>query len=70
MPLAADYPVDISGSVVGESSDCLLLSETVVCENPDLVCWLDRRLKRTPQQVARTSCLDDSRAYVGKGLSM
>ncbi len=30
------YPVDISGTVVGESPDCLLLSGTVVGENPDL----------------------------------
>ena len=28
-------PVDISGTVVGESPDCLLLSGTVVGENPD-----------------------------------
>ncbi len=34
------YPVDISGTVVGESPDCLLLSETVVGENPDHVCWV------------------------------
>ena len=34
------YPVDISGNVVGESLDCLLLSETVVGENPDHVCWV------------------------------
>ncbi len=32
-------PVDISGTVVGESPDCLLLSETVVGENQDHVCW-------------------------------
>ncbi len=32
-------PVDISGTVVGESPDCLLLSGTVVGENPDHVCW-------------------------------
>ena len=31
-------PVDISGTVVGESLDCLLLSGTVVGENPDHVC--------------------------------
>ena len=36
----ASYPVDISGNVVGESSDCLLLSGTVVGENPDHVCWV------------------------------
>ncbi len=34
------YPVDISGTVVGESSDCLLLSGTMVGENPDQVCWV------------------------------
>ena len=33
-------PVDISGTVVGESPDCLLLSGTVVGENPDHVCWV------------------------------
>ncbi len=33
------HPVDISGTVVGESPDCLLLSGTVVGENPDHVCW-------------------------------
>ena len=33
------YPVDISGTVVGKSQDCLLLSQTVVGENPDHVCW-------------------------------
>ncbi len=32
-------PVDISGTVVGESPDCLLLFGTVVGENPDHVCW-------------------------------
>ncbi len=32
-------PVDISGTVVGESPDCLLLSGTVLGENPDHVCW-------------------------------
>ncbi len=32
-------PVDISGTVVGESPDCLLLSGTVVGENLDHVCW-------------------------------
>ncbi len=32
-------PVDISGTVMGESPDCLLLSGTVVGENPDHVCW-------------------------------
>ena len=34
------YPVDIFGTVVGESPDCLLLSGTVVGENPDYVCWV------------------------------
>ncbi len=34
-----DTPVDIFGTVVGESPDCLLLSGTVVGENPDYVCW-------------------------------
>ncbi len=33
-------PVDISGTVVGESPDSLLLSGTVVSENQDHVCWL------------------------------
>ncbi len=33
------FPVDISGTIVGESPDCLLLSGTVVGENPDHVCW-------------------------------
>ena len=32
-------PLDIFGTVVGESPDCLLLSGTVVGENPDHVCW-------------------------------
>ena len=32
-------PVDNFGTVVGESLDCLLLSGTVVGENPDHVCW-------------------------------
>ncbi len=32
-------PVDISGTVVGESPDCLLFFGTVVGENPDYVCW-------------------------------
>ncbi len=32
-------PVDISGTVVGESPDCLLLSWTGVGENLDHVCW-------------------------------
>ena len=32
-------PVDIFGTVVGESPDCLLLSGTVVVENPDYVWW-------------------------------
>ena len=33
-----NYPVDISGTVVGESPDFLLLSGTVVGENR--VCWV------------------------------
>ncbi len=33
-------PVDISGTVMGESPDCLLLSGTVVGEIPDHVCWV------------------------------
>ena len=28
------------GTVVGKSRDCLLLSGTVVGENPDHVCWV------------------------------
>ncbi len=32
-------PVDIFGTVVGESPDCLLLSGTVVSENTDYLCW-------------------------------
>ncbi len=32
-------PVEISGTVMGESPDCLLLSGTVVGENLDHVCW-------------------------------
>ncbi len=32
-------PVEISGTMVGESLDCLLLSGTVVDENLDHVCW-------------------------------
>ncbi len=32
-------PVDIFGTVIGESLDCLLLFGTVVGENPDYVCW-------------------------------
>ncbi len=35
------YPVDISGTVMGESPDCLLLSGTVVGENPDHVCRVE-----------------------------
>ncbi len=35
----SDLPVDISGTVMGESPDCLLLSGTVVSENQDHVCW-------------------------------
>ncbi len=34
------FPLDIFGTVVGESPDCLLLSGTVVGENPDYVCWV------------------------------
>ncbi len=30
----------ISGAVASESPDCLLLSGTVVGENPDYVCWV------------------------------
>ena len=37
-------PVDISGTVVGESPDCLLLSGTVDGENPDHVCRGARQL--------------------------
>ncbi len=36
----AGYPLDIFGTVVGESPDCLLLSGTVIGENPDHVCWV------------------------------
>ncbi len=32
-------PVDISGTVVDESPDCLLLSGTTAGENLDHVCW-------------------------------
>ncbi len=32
-------PVDNFGTVVGENTDCLLLSGIVVGENPDHVCW-------------------------------
>ena len=38
--LLSQFPVDISGTVMGESPDCLLLSGTVVSENPDHVCWV------------------------------
>ena len=31
--------VDISGTIVSESPDCLLLPGTVVGENLDPVCW-------------------------------
>ena len=31
--------VDISGTIVGESPDCLLLPGIVVGENLDNVCW-------------------------------
>ena len=34
------YPVDIFGTVVGESLECLLLFGTVVGENPDHVSWV------------------------------
>ena len=34
------YPVDISGTVVGECPDCLLLFGTVVGENLDHVWWV------------------------------
>ena len=37
--LSKSIPVDNFGTVVGESPDCLLLSGTVVSENPDHVCW-------------------------------
>ena len=33
-------PVDNFGTLVGENLDCLLLSGTVVGENPDHVCWV------------------------------
>ena len=32
-------PVDICGTLEGESPDGVLLSGTVVGENPDHVCW-------------------------------
>ena len=35
-------PVNISGTVMGESPDCLLLSGTMVGENWDYVCWMGR----------------------------
>ncbi len=35
-------PVDISGTVVGESPDCLLLFGTVVGENLNHVYWEER----------------------------
>ena len=35
----AIIPVDNFGTVIGENLDCLLLSGTVVGENPDRVCW-------------------------------
>ena len=38
--------IDISGMVVGESPDCLLLSGTVVGKNPDHVCWVPFIAKR------------------------
>ncbi len=31
-------PVDISGTVMGESLDCRMISRTVVGKNPDHVC--------------------------------
>ncbi len=31
--------VGVAEPVVGESPDCLLLSGTIVSENPDHVCW-------------------------------
>ncbi len=34
-------PVDISGTIMGESPDYLLLSGTTVGENADHVCWDD-----------------------------
>ncbi len=34
------YPGDISGTVVGENQDCLLLPGNVVGESPDHVCWV------------------------------
>ncbi len=40
LPHIIVYPVDISGTVTGESPNCLLLSGTVVGENPDHVCWV------------------------------
>ena len=36
---SSNIPVDISGTVLGECLDCLLLSGIVVGENPDHVCW-------------------------------
>ena len=39
------YPIDISGTVMSERLDCLLLSGTVVSKNPDHVCWVLNRLK-------------------------
>ncbi len=40
--LDSQFPVDNFGTdvVVGENPDCLLLSGTVVSENPDHVCWV------------------------------
>ncbi len=40
MVLIVHFPVDISGTFMGESPDYLLLSGTVVGENPDHVCWV------------------------------
>ena len=34
----------ISGTVMGESPDCLLLFGTVVGENPDHVCWVKNEI--------------------------
>ncbi len=39
------FPVDIFRTVVSESPDCLLLSGTVVGENPDYVCWVGLIIK-------------------------
>ena len=39
--IVENIPVDISGTIVGESPDCLLLPGTVVGGNPDRVYWDD-----------------------------